>query len=165
MIAFGEALREIYRREFGIERVWTLHEAADTTVFYPRRATPAVDVIWVGNWGDDERSREIREFFIYPGGRDGGANLSDSRGPVPGEGARGSPEARRSGMRDTCRTWKRLLPMPPRAPRCTFLAQQYTGAMAGIPTIRVCSRRLHRGYHLSPRPGRIGRLSLRRTIC
>ncbi|HJV34551.1 CgeB family protein, partial [Geomonas sp.] len=24
------------------------------------------DVVWIGNWGDDERSEEIREFFVEP---------------------------------------------------------------------------------------------------
>ena len=38
VIAFGEALRRIYRERFGMARVWTLHEAADTTVFKPAAA-------------------------------------------------------------------------------------------------------------------------------
>ena len=67
VIAFGEALRKIYRENFGIARVWTLHEAADTAVFYPRIAMQKTDdVVWIGNWGDDERSAEIREFLLQP---------------------------------------------------------------------------------------------------
>ena len=54
VIAFGEALRAIYRERFGLERVWTLHEAADTTVFKPHPGSAKKqDVVWIGNWGDD----------------------------------------------------------------------------------------------------------------
>ncbi len=66
VIAFGEALRTIYLHHFKVERAWTLHEAADTTVFFPRAAVPQHDVLWIGNWGDDERSREIREYLTEP---------------------------------------------------------------------------------------------------
>ena len=34
VIAFGESLRAIYRERFAVERAWTLHEAADTSVFF-----------------------------------------------------------------------------------------------------------------------------------
>ena len=67
VIVFGQILREIYRERFGMTRVWTLHEAADTAVFRPLTEVPKQqDVIWVGNWGDDERSQEIREFLLRP---------------------------------------------------------------------------------------------------
>ncbi|HEV2131437.1 MAG TPA: glycosyltransferase [Longimicrobiaceae bacterium] len=64
VLAYGDSLAEIYRRDFGQERVWTFHEAADTTVFYPREAEKRDDVVWIGNWGDDERTREIREYLV-----------------------------------------------------------------------------------------------------
>ncbi len=64
VLAYGDALTELYRRDLGFERVWTFHEAADTTVFYPREAEKRDDVIWIGNWGDDERTREIREYLV-----------------------------------------------------------------------------------------------------
>ena len=35
VLAFGEAIRKIYREGFGVERVWTFHEAADLSVFRP----------------------------------------------------------------------------------------------------------------------------------
>src|SRR4029079_8584445 len=48
-------------------RVWTWHEAADTTVFYPRATQHKDgDVIWVGNWGDEERTAELEQFLIRP---------------------------------------------------------------------------------------------------
>ena len=64
VLAYGDSLAEVYRRRFGQERVWTFHEAADTSVFYPHEAAQTDDVIWIGNWGDDERTREIREYLV-----------------------------------------------------------------------------------------------------
>src|SRR3569833_247113 len=66
-IAFGEALCDIYRDRFGLDDVWTLHEAADTTVFKPHPEIERRDeVVWVGNWGDNERARELQEFLLQP---------------------------------------------------------------------------------------------------
>lgn len=64
VLAYGDSLAEVYRHRFGIERVWTFHEAADPTVFYPREAEKTDDVVWIGNWGDEERTREIREYLV-----------------------------------------------------------------------------------------------------
>jgi spore maturation protein CgeB len=64
VLAYGDALAAIYRGDFGMERVWTFHEAADTSVFYPRALEPTDDVIWIGNWGDEERTGEIREYLV-----------------------------------------------------------------------------------------------------
>ncbi len=67
VLAFGDSVREQYLRRGWAKRVWTFHEAADTRVFYPRRAAqPAGDLVWIGNWGDDEREAELREFLIDP---------------------------------------------------------------------------------------------------
>jgi spore maturation protein CgeB len=66
VLAFGEALRAIYADGFGIDRVWTFHEAADTEAFRPLPIRKENDVLWIGNWGDDERTRELQEFLIGP---------------------------------------------------------------------------------------------------
>jgi spore maturation protein CgeB len=67
VLAFGEVLRDLYEREGWAPRAWVWHEAADTRQFQPRRAgEKALDLVWVGNWGDDERSEELREFLIEP---------------------------------------------------------------------------------------------------
>jgi spore maturation protein CgeB len=67
VLAFGEAVRELYVRRGWSSRVWTWHEAADVRVFRPQRpASSPADVVWVGNWGDDERTRELSEFLIEP---------------------------------------------------------------------------------------------------
>jgi spore maturation protein CgeB len=67
VLAFGEAVREAYLRNGWARRVWTWHEAADVTVFQPYpEQTPEGDLVWVGNWGDDERTAELREFLLEP---------------------------------------------------------------------------------------------------
>jgi len=66
VLAFGDALQRIYRDAFGIQRVWTFHEAADVAHFFPMNAATVNDVVWVGNWGDDERTRELEEFLFQP---------------------------------------------------------------------------------------------------
>jgi len=66
VLAFGEAIRRIYSNGFGIERVWTFHEAADVQCFRPMLLEKSIDAIWVGNWGDDERTRELEEFLMQP---------------------------------------------------------------------------------------------------
>lgn len=67
VLAFGEALRERYLAAGWGRQVFTWHEAADTTLFRPiPEILPQCDLIWVGNWGDDERSAEIEEFLIGP---------------------------------------------------------------------------------------------------
>jgi spore maturation protein CgeB len=67
VLAYGRVIRDIYRRNRWASQAWTWHEAADTRVFCPLEAAEKEgDLVWIGNWGDDERSREIREFFIEP---------------------------------------------------------------------------------------------------
>ncbi|MGZ3217288.1 CgeB family protein [Paracoccus sp. T5] len=67
VLAFGEALREQYLKGGWGRQVFTWHEAADTTLFHPLpEIVPEADLIWVGNWGDGERSDELEEFLIGP---------------------------------------------------------------------------------------------------
>jgi spore maturation protein CgeB len=66
VLAFGQVIAEIYRREGWSRRVWAFHEAADVSTFYLREAKCEHDLVWVGNWGDEERSAELREFLIEP---------------------------------------------------------------------------------------------------
>jgi spore maturation protein CgeB len=68
VLAFGASIAQIYRRRGWANRVWTMHEAADTSTFFPRPLTPERDCVWIGNWGDEERSAELREFLIRPAG-------------------------------------------------------------------------------------------------
>jgi spore maturation protein CgeB len=66
VLAFGEVIRERYVAQGWARRAWTWHEAADTRLFAPQPAAREGDLIWIGNWGDDERSQEIREYLVEP---------------------------------------------------------------------------------------------------
>jgi spore maturation protein CgeB len=67
VLAFGETLSEIYRGWGWGDRVFTWHEAADTRLFHPPDA-PAdkSGAVWIGNWGDGERTAEIESFLLRP---------------------------------------------------------------------------------------------------
>ncbi|HEX2117490.1 MAG TPA: glycosyltransferase [Alphaproteobacteria bacterium] len=66
VLAFGEALRRIYLERGWARAAWTWHEAADPTVFHPIEAPREGDLVWIGNWGDEERTQELREFLLDP---------------------------------------------------------------------------------------------------
>jgi spore maturation protein CgeB len=68
VLAFGDVIRDLYLERGWTKQAWTWHEAADTRVFYPRRtpAPPDGDVVWIGNWGDEERTAELEEFLLRP---------------------------------------------------------------------------------------------------
>jgi spore maturation protein CgeB len=66
VLAFGESVAEVYRRRGWSDRVWTWHEAADTRLFRPMQTDKEGDLVWIGNWGDDERTAELHEFLIEP---------------------------------------------------------------------------------------------------
>jgi spore maturation protein CgeB len=67
VLAYGAVIRDAYLARGWARQAWTWHEAADTRVFHPRAVREKLgDVIWIGNWGDEERSEEIREFLIEP---------------------------------------------------------------------------------------------------
>lgn len=65
-LVFGEALRQLYLERAWARQVWTWHEAADTRVFGPLARPPLGDVVWIGNWGDDERTAELYEYLLEP---------------------------------------------------------------------------------------------------
>ena len=67
VLVFGEVLRDAYiRRGWDPARVVTWHEAADVRKFKPLDATRDHDLVWVGNWGDDERTAELHEYLLHP---------------------------------------------------------------------------------------------------
>src|SRR5438552_2417574 len=67
VLAFGGSLREAYLKTGIARRVWTWHEAADTRIFKPDpNAEKAGDLVWIGNWGDEERTAELGEFLLGP---------------------------------------------------------------------------------------------------
>lgn len=136
VLAFGGALRNIYRKDFCIANVWTFHEAADTTVFFPREAPKTNDVLWVGNWGDDERSEEIRQFLIYPAAQLQNRQFTIYGVRYPQDGLDSLAEA---GIAFGGYLPNLDAPAAYAGARLTVHVprQQYSGAMKGIPTIRV----------------------------
>lgn len=67
VLAYGQVLTDRYLRNGWTKRAWTWHEAADVRVFHPQPQTSrTLDLVWIGNWGDDERSAELYEFLVQP---------------------------------------------------------------------------------------------------
>lgn len=137
VLAFGEALRTVYRKRFNIARAWTLHEAADTTVFRPLHSDHKKDdVVWIGNWGDDERSAEICKYLLRPA-----SELPEYRFTVYGVRY---PQQALAALEFARVRYGGYLPnldgpATYAASRITMHIprQQYRLAMNGIPTIRV----------------------------
>ncbi len=135
VLAYGDSLAGIYRRDFGQERVWTFHEAADTNVFFPREAPPEDDVVWIGNWGDEERTREIREYLV-----ESARLLPELRFAVHGVRY---PEEGRRAMREAgidFRGWIANYRVPEAFARAKMTLHiprgPYLDRLPGIPTIR-----------------------------
>jgi spore maturation protein CgeB len=116
--------------------VWTWHEAADVTVFYPRHAAARDgDLVWVGNWGDDERTEELREFLLDPVEALGlRADLFGVRYPETAQ-----RELARRGIR--YRGWLANHEVPETFARYRVTVhvprRPYARALPGIPTIRI----------------------------
>jgi spore maturation protein CgeB len=67
VLASGRVVRDLYLWRGWARAAWTWHQAADTRVFRPRLGCERQgDVVWIGNWGDEERSEELREFLLDP---------------------------------------------------------------------------------------------------
>jgi len=67
VLAFGETLSEVYRQRGWGNRVWTWHEAADVRRFHPpMQEAKRHGLVWIGNWGDGERTHELQEFLFHP---------------------------------------------------------------------------------------------------
>jgi spore maturation protein CgeB len=67
VLAFGAPIRDLYLERGWTRRAYVWHEAADTALFRPMNgAGKDGDLVWIGNWGDGERSAELREFLLEP---------------------------------------------------------------------------------------------------
>ena len=136
VLAFGNVIRDLYLTEGWAKQAWTWHEAADTRVFHP---LPGVeksgDLVWVGNWGDGERTAELHEFLLGP------VKTLGLKARV--QGVR-YPEAARKALADAGIEYAGWLPNYA-APalfaryRATVHVPRrpYVEALPGIPTIRV----------------------------
>jgi spore maturation protein CgeB len=136
VLAFGETLAEVYRRWGWGDRVHVWHEAADVTLFRPPPPDTERDgLVWIGNWGDGERTAELETFLLRPA-RDAGLTLDV-------HGVRYPPQARAL----LARHGARYLGWLPNAGVPEVFARHlatvhvprrfYVTALPGIPTIRV----------------------------
>lgn len=67
VLAFGEVIRALYLERGWTDYAWSWHEAADSRTFHPRPGEPCEgDLVWIGNWGDEERTTELHEFLLQP---------------------------------------------------------------------------------------------------
>jgi len=116
--------------------VWTWHEAADVRIFAPKPDEWLEgDLIWVGNWGDEERTTELEEFLIQP------VEQLQLRARV--HGVRYPPAARqrlaRAGIEYA--GWLPNYEVPAAFARFRLTIhvprRPYVEALPGIPTIRV----------------------------
>ncbi len=136
VLAFGEPIRRIYADGFGVPHVWTFHEAADVEQFRPLRRRKNIDVVWIGNWGDEERTRELEEFLIAPA-----ATLNDACVVVHGVRY---PEFALNKLASAKIEYRGYLPntFSPQVYAESMVTvhvprRQYANGLAGIPTIRV----------------------------
>jgi spore maturation protein CgeB len=136
VLAFGEALAAVYRRWGWGRRAFVWHEAADITLFHPPEQEGAREgLVWIGNWGDGERTRELEDFLLGP--------ATDVGLPLDIHGVRYPAEALDLLRRYSAR-YRGWLPNA-RAPEA-FAAHLatvhvprrfYMQVLPGIPTIRV----------------------------
>ncbi|ARO33740.1 glycosyltransferase domain-containing protein (plasmid) [Rhizobium sp. NXC14] len=136
VLAFGQTLRDRYLRAGWGKSVFTWHEAADDALFRPLPEIEKTgDLIWIGNWGDDERSAEIGEFLIRPA-RDLGLNTVVRGVRYPG---RALDELRKAGI--AYGGWIANADVPAAFARHRVTVhiprRPYVEHLPGIPTIRV----------------------------
>jgi spore maturation protein CgeB len=136
VLCFGEVIRRLYLERGWAARAWTWHEAADTALFWPRpEIAKTGDLVWIGNWGDEERSRELREFLLEPIRELGLTALihgvrypSDALAEIADAGARYGGWLPNDAVPDVFAAHRLTLHVPRRP---------YAEALPGIPTIRV----------------------------
>ena len=136
VLAFGDVLRDVYVNRFGVERAYTLHEAADHLRFRPLERPKEHDVAWIGNWGDEERTQELRAFWL-----DSARSLPELK--FIAHGVR-YPEYALAELADAgveFRGWAPSVQVPEVFARSRVTLhvprRAYVEALAGIPTIRV----------------------------
>lgn len=136
VLAFGETLSAVYRGWGWDGRVWTWHEAADLRLFHPpAEERPRAGLVWIGNWGDGERTQEIEDFLLRP--------AESAQLPLDIYGVR-YPDAARAMLERYGVAYRGWAPNA-RAPEifARHLAtvhvprRYYSTILPGIPTIRV----------------------------
>ncbi len=135
VLAYGGVIRDLYLERGWAERAWTWHEAADVELFHPLpHEAREADLVWIGNWGDGERTAELREFLLRPARK---LRLSGSV-----YGVRYPPRARREIKRAGLHYggWTPNFQVPALFARHRVTVhvprRPYTESLPGVPTIR-----------------------------
>jgi spore maturation protein CgeB len=136
VLAFGDVLRRVYATRFGVARAFTLHEAADVERFRPLERPKEDDVVWIGNWGDGERSEELRAFWLASARALPGMRFVAHGVRYPAPALR---EVREAGVEFRGFVPSLRVPEAFARARATLHVPRraYVEALAGIPTIRV----------------------------
>ena len=138
ILAFGEALRRYLPRTLRHRRVWTLHEAADTTVFHPSRRASTRPTTSSGSATGATANAPPRSasFCSSPRPHLRASPLHHLRRALS---RRRACRARAAGVRYGGYLPNLDAPAVYAAARLTvhIPRQQYAAAMTGIPTIRV----------------------------
>ena len=136
VLAFGEVLRQIYLKLGWAGRAFTWHEAADVALYHPLpQVERSDDLVWIGNWGDGERSAELKEFLVEP--------VAELRLRTSVYGVRYSDDAlqaiRTAGIRHGGWLPAHWAPVAFAGARATIHVPRgpYVRLLPGIPTIRV----------------------------
>ena len=136
VLAFGQALADVYRRWGWNDRVFVWHEAADTRRFRPpAKERSREGLVWIGNWGDGERSAELIEFLLKP--------ARDAELPLDIYGVRYPDAAQQKLQQFGARYHGWLANAAAPEVFSEYLAtvhvprRFYAGSLPGIPTIRV----------------------------
>ena len=135
VLAFGGVIRDLYLKRGWTERAWTWHEAADVRTFRPvDGVTRRGDVVWIGNWGDGERTRELHQFLLEPVRRLGlRGQAYGVRYPEEAKRALADAGIRYGGWRANHRA---PIAFAAHAVTVHVPRRPYVEALPGIPTIR-----------------------------
>ena len=136
VLAFGATLARVYEKWGWRNRVFVWHEAADARRFRPpAHERERQGLVWIGNWGDGERSAELVEFLLKP--------ARDAELPLAIYGVRYPDEPKRTLKQYGAHYhgWLANAAAPDifAAHLATVHVPRrfYTKALPGIPTIRV----------------------------
>ncbi len=136
VLAYGPSIAEIYRHATSGPEVLVFHEGADIDLFRPLPIPKSYDVVFVGNWGDEDRNQATTDFFLEPC-----RAMPDLSFAL--FGVRYPPEVL-AAIKDVGIDWRGWLPnyLAPEAYAASRITvhiprKEYVETLRGTPTIRV----------------------------
>jgi spore maturation protein CgeB len=137
VLSFSPAITAIYQRDFGLPHVYTVHEAADPDLFRPIALPKEQDVVFIGNWGDNDRNETLETYLLQPSNL-----LPDLRFAIYGVRYGAALLERiareyRAHYRGWVANYRAPLVYAASKMSLHLPRQQYTSTIYGTPTIRV----------------------------